>query len=94
MEASCSAEEERTASVSQGVTLEVWELRTVAEEPAERLGVWEEYGIRGSRGERVSRMERPARCHVPRGHGRRGLRAELGGGHEGLVTSLGPLPWG
>lgn len=71
-----------------------WLPRTVTEGPAERLGVWEEHGVQGSRGERVSRLERPARSLVPTGHVRRGLRAELGGGHGGLVTSREPLPWG
>lgn len=89
-----SVAEARMAGVSQGVTLEVWEPRTVTEGPAERLGVWEEHGVQGSRGERVSRSERLARSLVPTGHVRRGLRAELGGGHGGLVTSREPLPWG
>lgn len=52
-----SVAEARMAGVSQGVTLEVWELRTVTEGPTERLGVWEEHGVQGSRGERVSRLK-------------------------------------
>lgn len=68
-----SVAEARMAGVSQGVTLEVWEPRTVTEGPAERLGVWKEHGVQGSRGERVSRSERPARSLVPTGHVRRGL---------------------